>query len=91
MGGEQAAGVLAQVKRDSMEKRGLAFSDEDEHNLKAPIIEQFEKQSHPYYATARLWDDGIIEPEQTRNVLAMALSASMNADIEDTSFGVFRM
>ena len=91
MGGEQAAGVLAQVKRDSMEKRGLAFSDEDEQALKAPIIEQFEKQSHPYYATARLWDDGIIEPEQTRNVLAMALSASMNADIEDTSFGVFRM
>ena len=91
MGGEQAAGVLAQVKRDSMEKRGLPWSDSDEQALKAPIIEQFEKQSHPYYATARLWDDGIIEPADTRRVLAMALAASMNVDIEDTRFGVFRM
>ena len=91
MGGEQAAGVLAQVKKDSMAKRGLPWSDEDEQNLKQPIIEQFETQSHPYYATARLWDDGIIEPSQTREVLAMALSATMNADIEDTQYGVFRM
>lgn len=91
MGGEQAAGVLAQVKRDSMEKRGLEWSDEEERALKDPIIKQFEEQSHPYYATARLWDDGIIEPADTRRVLAMALSASMNAEIEDTRFGVFRM
>ncbi len=91
MGGEQAAGVLAQVKRDSMEKRGLEWSDEEELALKTPIIQQFEEQSHPYYATARLWDDGIIEPADTRSVLAMALSASMNAEIEDTQFGVFRM
>ncbi|KZZ70829.1 hypothetical protein A3765_15835 [Oleiphilus sp. HI0130] len=91
MGGEQAAGVLAQVKRDSLEKRGLNWSDEEELALKTPIIQQFEEQSHPYYATARLWDDGIIEPADTRKVLAMALSASMNAAIEDTHFGVFRM
>jgi len=91
MGGEQAAGVLAQVKRDSMAKRGLPWSDEDEQNLKQPIIEQFETQSHPYYATARLWDDGIIEPAQTREVLSVALSATMNAGIEDTQYGVFRM
>ena len=91
MGGEQAAGVLAQVKKDSMKKRGLSWSDAEEQALKAPIIEQFEKQSHPYYATARLWDDGIIEPADTRRVLAMALAASMNVDIEDTRYGVFRM
>ncbi|KZY68960.1 hypothetical protein A3739_19860 [Oleiphilus sp. HI0067] len=91
MGGEQAAGVLAQVKRDSMAKRGESWSDDDEAKLKQPIIDQFERQSHPYYATARLWDDGIIEPAQTREVLAMALSASMNKDIQDTQFGVFRM
>jgi 3-methylcrotonyl-CoA carboxylase beta subunit len=91
MGGEQAAGVLAQVKKDSMAKRGLPWTDEDEVNLKQPIIEQFETQSHPYYATARLWDDGIIEPSDTRRVLACALSASMGAEIEDTHFGVFRM
>lgn len=91
MGGEQAAGVLAQVKRDSMAKRGLEWTDADEQQLKQPIVEQFETQSHPYYATARLWDDGIIEPSQTREVLAMALSATMNADIEDTQYGVFRM
>ncbi|KZZ58003.1 methylcrotonoyl-CoA carboxylase [Oleiphilus sp. HI0125] len=91
MGGEQAAGVLAQVKRDSMAKRGEPWSDNDEAKLKQPIIDQFERQSHPYYATARLWDDGIIEPAQTREVLAMAISASMNNDIQDTQFGVFRM
>jgi len=91
MGGEQAAGVLAQVKKDSMAKRGLDWSDEDEQNLKQPIIEKFEKQAHPYYATARLWDDGIIAPSDTRNVLGLAISASLNAPIEDTQFGIFRM
>ena len=91
MGGEQAAGVLAQVKKDSMHKKGLKFSAKDEQALKQPIIDQFEKQSHPYYASARLWDDGIIEPCDTRNVLGCAISASLNANIEDTHYGVFRM
>lgn len=91
MGGEQAAGVLTQVKRDSMAKRGLKWSDKDEQKLKKPIIEQFEKQSHPYYATARLWDDGIIAPADTRNVLGLAISATLNAPIEETQYGVFRM
>jgi len=91
MGGEQAAGVLAQVKGDSMKKRGLPWTEADDEALKAPIIEQFEAQAHPYYATARLWDDGVIAPEDTRNVLACALSATMNAEIEETRFGVFRM
>ncbi len=91
MGGEQAAGVLAQVKRDSLAKRGKPFSEEDERQLKQPIIEQFERQAHPYYASARLWDDGIIAPCDTRKVLGIAISASLNAPIEDTRFGVFRM
>lgn len=91
MGGEQAAGVLAQVKRDAMLKRGKPFTDEDERRIKDPIIEQFEKQAHPYYATARLWDDGIIAPRDTRKVLGLAISASLNAPIEETRFGVFRM
>ncbi len=91
MGGEQAAGVLAQVKKDSMAKKGLAWTDKDEQNLKQPIIDQFEQQAHPYYATARIWDDGIISPSDTRNVLGLAISASLNAPIEETRFGVFRM
>ncbi len=91
MGGEQAAGVLAQVKRDSLAKRGITWSEEEEQALKQPIIEQFEKQAHPYYASARLWDDGIIEPNDTRKVLGIAIAASLNAPIENTEFGVFRM
>ncbi len=91
MGGEQAAGVMAQVKKDSMKKRGLPWSTKDEKALKQPIIDQFEKQAHPYYASARLWDDGIIEPADTRKVLGLAISASLNAPIEETRFGVFRM
>ncbi|MFV1872162.1 MAG: carboxyl transferase domain-containing protein [Oleiphilus sp.] len=91
MGGEQAAGVLAQVKRDSLAKKGLSWSDKEEQALKQPIIDQFEKQAHPYYATARLWDDGIIAPSDTRNILGIAISASLNAPIEDTTFGIFRM
>jgi len=91
MGGEQAAGVLAQVKKDSMAKKGLAWSDEDEQALKQPIIDQFETQANPYYASARLWDDGIIAPSDTRKVLGLAISASLNAPIEETRFGVFRM
>ena len=91
MGGEQAAGVLATVKRDGIEARGGTWSAEDEAVFKQPILDQFGSQSHPYYASARLWDDGIIDPADTRRVLALGLSASLNAPIEDTKFGLFRM
>ena len=91
MGGEQAASVLATVKRDGIELKGGAWSMEEEDAFKAPIRRQYEEQGHPYFATARLWDDGIIDPADTRRVLALCLSASLNAPIEDTKFGVFRM
>jgi len=91
MGGEQAASVLATVKRDGIEGKGGAWSAEDEDAFKAPIRRQYEDQGHPYFATARLWDDGIIDPADTRRVLALGLSASRNAPIEDTKFGLFRM
>jgi 3-methylcrotonyl-CoA carboxylase beta subunit len=91
MGGEQAAGVMAQVKRDNLQRQSIAWSAEDEAAFKKPIIEQFERQSHPYYASARLWDDGIIDPAETRNTLALAISAAQNAPVEDTRFGIFRM
>ena len=91
MGGEQAASVLAQVRRDNMEARGEIWPAEDEAKFKAPIRAQYETQGHPYYASARLWDDGVIDPAQTRRTLALALSASLNAPIEPTRFGLFRM
>jgi 3-methylcrotonyl-CoA carboxylase beta subunit len=92
MGGEQAASVLATVRRDGIEARGGQWSAEEEAAFKAPILSQFEQQAHPYYASARLWDDGIIDPADTRRVLALALSASLNAPIPDSPrFGVFRM
>ncbi|MEM7464309.1 MAG: carboxyl transferase domain-containing protein, partial [Pseudomonadota bacterium] len=91
MGGEQAAGVLATVKRDSIERTGGSWSETEEATFKQPTIDMFEEQSHPLYASARLWDDGIIDPRKTREVLALSLSAALNAPIEDTSFGVFRM
>jgi 3-methylcrotonyl-CoA carboxylase beta subunit len=91
MGGEQAAGVLATVKRDGIEARGGVWSSEEEATFKQPILDQFGAQSHPYYASARLWDDGVIDPADTRRVLALGLSASLNAPIEDTKFGLFRM
>jgi 3-methylcrotonyl-CoA carboxylase beta subunit len=91
MGGEQAASVLARVKRDGMEHRGESWSDEEEEAFKEPIREQYESQGHPYYASARLWDDGIIDPVDTRMVLGLAISASLNAPVEKTKFGVFRM
>jgi 3-methylcrotonyl-CoA carboxylase beta subunit len=91
MGGEQAAMVLAQVKRDSMEARGETWAAADEEKFKAPIRAQYETQGHPYYASARLWDDGVIDPAQTRQVLALSLSASLNAPMLETRFGVFRM
>jgi 3-methylcrotonyl-CoA carboxylase beta subunit len=91
MGGEQAAGVLATVKRDAIERAGEEWSAEDEAEFKRPTIEMFERQSHPLYASARLWDDGIIDPRKSRDVLFLSLSAALNAPIEDTRFGVFRM
>jgi 3-methylcrotonyl-CoA carboxylase beta subunit len=91
MGGEQAASVLATVKRDGIEGKGGSWSSEEENAFKAPIKEQYEVQGHPYFATARLWDDGVIDPADTRRVLALGLSAAMNAPIPETKFGVFRM
>jgi 3-methylcrotonyl-CoA carboxylase beta subunit len=91
MGGEQAASVLATVKRDGIEAAGGQWSAEDEDAFKAPIREQYETQGSPWYATARLWDDGIIDPADTRRVLGLALSASLNAPVEPARFGVFRM
>ena len=91
MGGEQAATVLATVRRDNIEARGGAWSGADEEAFKAPIRDQYEAQGHPYYASARLWDDGVIDPADTRRVLALALSASLNAPIAKTEFGIFRM
>ncbi|KAI8930180.1 carboxyl transferase [Entophlyctis helioformis] len=91
MGGEQAAGVLAQITRDAKAKKGQEWSAEAEEEFKKPITERYEAEGHPYFASARLWDDGIIDPADTRNVLGLALSASLNAPIQDTKFGVFRM
>ncbi len=91
MGGEQAAGVLAQVTRDKKHKLGEDWSAEQEQAFKQPIIDNYEHQGHPYYASARLWDDGIIDPADTRQVLGLAISASLNKPIEETKFGIFRM
>lgn len=91
MGGEQAASVLATVRRDGIEAKGGSWSADDEAAFKAPIREQYEHQGHPYYATARLWDDGVIDPAQTRRVLGLSLSAALNAPIPSTKFGLFRM
>ena len=91
MGGEQAAGVMAQVTKDGMARTGATWTDEEEAEFKKPIIQQYEDQGNPYYASARMWDDGIIDPAQTRMVVGLGLSAALNAPIEDTQFGVFRM
>ena len=91
MGGEQAAGVLAQVKQEQSERAGKSLGEDEVAAIKQPILEQYERQGHPYYSSARLWDDGVIDPAQTREVLGLALSAALNAPIEPTRFGVFRM
>ncbi|MEO6749860.1 MAG: carboxyl transferase domain-containing protein [Casimicrobiaceae bacterium] len=91
MGGEQAATVLATVRRDGIEAKGGSWSDADEAAFRAPIREQYEREGHPYYASARLWDDGIIDPADTRRVLSLALSAAFNKPVAATRFGVFRM
>jgi 3-methylcrotonyl-CoA carboxylase beta subunit len=91
MGGVQAASVLATVRRDNIEAKGGTWSAEEEEAFKRPVLEQYDRQGHPYYATARLWDDGVIAPADTRRVLGLALSTALNAPAEDTKFGVFRM
>ena len=91
MGGEQAASVLATIRRDAVEAKGGTWPPGEEEALKAPIRERYEDEGNPYYATARLWDDGVIDPVQTRDVLGLALSAALNAPIPETRFGVFRM
>ncbi len=91
MGGEQAAGVLAQVKKDNLERAGESWTEEEEKAFKQPILDMYDEQGHPFFASARLWDDGIIDPAQTRTVLGLCISASLNAPVEDTKFGVFRM
>lgn len=91
MGGEQAAGVLATVTRDNKERKGESWSEAEEAKFKQPIIDTYEQQGHPYYASARLWDDGVIDPAQTREVVGLSLSAALNKPIGDTRFGIFRM
>ena len=91
MGGEQAASVLAQLKRDQLESQGEEWSTEDEAAFKQPVLDTYDQQGHPYYASARLWDDGIIDPADTRMVLGLGISASLNRPIASTRFGVFRM
>jgi 3-methylcrotonyl-CoA carboxylase beta subunit len=91
MGGEQAASVLATIKRDGLEAEGKKWSAKEEEEFKQPIRDRYEMEGDPYHATARLWDDGVIDPVQTRDVLGLAISASLNAPIGETKFGVFRM
>jgi 3-methylcrotonyl-CoA carboxylase beta subunit len=91
MGGEQAASVLATVKRDQIEGAGQEWPAEDEEAFKAPVRAQYEEQGNAYYATARLWDDGVIDPMETRQVLGLALTACANAPLGDSGFGIFRM
>ena len=91
MGGEQAAGVLTTVKREQLAREGKAFSPEEEQTLRQPILDKYEEEGSPYYSTARLWDDGILDPVETRQALALGLSAACNAPIPDPRFGIFRM
>ena len=91
MGGAQAADLLASVKRDSIERNGGSWRPEEEATFRQPTVDMFEKQSHPLYASARLWDDGVIDPRTTRDVLFLSLNVALNAPIEETRFGVFRM
>ena len=91
MGGEQAANVMAQITADKKAKQGLPWDEQQAKALKQPILEQYETQGHPYYASARLWDDGIIDPRDTRRVLSLCLNAVHHAPIQSTKFGVFRM
>jgi acetyl-CoA carboxylase carboxyltransferase component len=91
MGGEQAAGVLTTVKRDQLAREGQPFSDADEAAIRDPILRKYDEEGSPYYSTARLWDDGIVDPAETRSALALGLSAAYNAPIPAPKFGIFRM
>jgi 3-methylcrotonyl-CoA carboxylase beta subunit len=91
MGGEQAAGVLTTVKREQLARENKTLSREEEQQIRQPILDKYEQEGSPYYSTARLWDDGILDPAHTRNMLGLALSASFNAPIPAPKFGVFRM
>jgi 3-methylcrotonyl-CoA carboxylase beta subunit len=91
MGGEQAASVLATVKQDQLARSGATMSSDEEAAFKQPILDRYESQGHPFYASARLWDDGVIDPVDTRQTLALALSAALNAPVTESRFGVFRM
>jgi acetyl-CoA carboxylase carboxyltransferase component len=91
MGGEQAAGVLTTVKRDQLAREGRQLGPDEEEAIRAPILDKYEREGSPYYSTARLWDDGILDPAQTRQALALGLSAAFNAPIPPPQFGVFRM
>jgi 3-methylcrotonyl-CoA carboxylase beta subunit len=91
MGGDQAAGVLATVKRDQLAREGRTLTADEEEAIQAPIREKYEREGSPYYSTARLWDDGILDPAETRTALALGLSASFNAPIAEAQFGIFRM
>lgn len=91
MGGTQAANVMAQITADQRKREGKDFSEDEANKLKAPIMEKFEKEGSPYYSTARLWDDGIIDPANTRQVLGLSLKAALNNPGNGTKFGVFRM
>jgi acetyl-CoA carboxylase carboxyltransferase component len=91
MGGEQAASVLATVKRDQLARDGATLSADEETAIRAPILEKYDREGSPYYSTARLWDDGILDPALTREALALGLSAAYNAPIAEPRFGVFRM
>jgi 3-methylcrotonyl-CoA carboxylase beta subunit len=91
MGGEQAAGVLTTVKRDQLARDGHTLSEDEEHAIRQPLLDKYEQEGSAYYSTARLWDDGIIDPARTRDVLALGLSASFNAPTAPVKFGVFRM
>jgi len=91
MGGEQAAGVLTTVKRDQLAREGKTLGSEEERSIREPILAKYDHEGSPYYSTARLWDDGVIDPVETRTVLSLALAASLNAPIPEMRFGVLRM
>lgn len=91
MGGEQAAGVLSTVRGEALRRAGTPWNEEEEARFRQPVLDLFERQSHPLYASARLWDDGVVDPRKSREVLALSLSAALNAPVEDTRFGLFRM
>jgi 3-methylcrotonyl-CoA carboxylase beta subunit len=91
MGGEQAAGVLTSVKREQLAREGKPFTSEEEQSIRQPILDKYEHEGSPYYSTARLWDDGVLDPAETRQALALGLSAAFNAPIASAKFGVFRM